>query len=284
MTIKACRKCGSRDLNKLPGGDLGRESFHCRSCGAMGEPRDFNSEGDYHEFMKSIKLSKMTPARKDEIKRGFLKSHYKQIIAFGLLAIILVFIVAGASVIYMVVKHTIPDAENTTTIEVTCDPPFVAIGGSCCVDGNKNSVCDIEEVETTVKQTTSVKAATTVATETTMPTSTVATTLDAATSTPTTVEETTIPTTSTIQPPATTTIKCVSNSDCGKESVKYVCQFGVNIYEIHEIPTCDKPGTEGARCIVKQKGANPYESRTLVLTCKDPKKCVPGEKLCAKPE
>jgi hypothetical protein len=194
----------------------------------------------------------------------------------------LIFIAIAAVVLYLTMRYAMPPSNETgaqtTTVEnITCEPPFAEIGATCCRDQNSNYVCDIEEVavpKTTVP-TTSVEASTTVST-TLEETTSVSTTLEPQTTT----VSTTIEATSSLYVGTTIVIACYKDNDCGTEKVKYVCNLD-DVYEVHEIPVCRNPGTPQATCTVKQRGVNPNEPRTLVLTCKDPKKCVPGEKRCA---
>ena len=59
MNIKACQKCGSRDVRMAGIGEgtiFGLTSWNmvCEKCNYIGTPILFDSEGDYEAFLKEL--------------------------------------------------------------------------------------------------------------------------------------------------------------------------------------------------------------------------------------
>ena len=100
--------------------------------------------------------------------------------------------------------------------EIVCNPPYIRVGATCCLDRNGNSICDKDE--TWPKTTTS------------------------------TTSTTTLPTTSTTVKPRP--VACTVNSDCGEEKTTRICYNG-DVYLKTESPYCTRPGTTYSRCIIK---------------------------------
>ena len=41
----------------------------------------------------------------------------------------------------------IPDSNDNSNNEITCNFPYIKVGNSCCLDGNSNNICDSDEEE-----------------------------------------------------------------------------------------------------------------------------------------
>jgi hypothetical protein len=142
---------------------------------------------------------------------------------------------------------------TTTTTRPLCSPPYLKVGGECCLDENSNGICDSDEITTTTTKATTTKPTTTTR------------------QTTTTVRTTTEPTTTTI-------IKCSSNLDCGTSIDENIC-YEKSIYKVTKIPMCKNPGTEGSYCYIKQVG--PSVLGQLVGKVQDcPNGCDPATVTC----
>ncbi len=115
-----------------------------------------------------------------------------------------------------------PDIPPSTTLStVGCSTNYYEYKiGECCLDTNKNEICDKDESTTTTRKTT-----TTIVVKVTIPKDT--TTIKSASS-----------------------IVCRTNRDCGEYKEKKVCSRG-DVYLQLQSPICKSPGTKNSKCIVK---------------------------------
>jgi len=113
-----------------------------------------------------------------------------------------------------------------------CSKPEVRINGECCLNENKNSVCD--KYETAESTTTMEKITTTIPPETSTTTST------------TTITATSSSTTTT----TTIFVRCKVNSDCGSLNETLICLNG-DVYTFRSSPMCSNPGKPTAYCWTK---------------------------------
>jgi hypothetical protein len=126
-----------------------------------------------------------------------------------------------------------------------CKKPNVKVGGECCVDANKNGVCDKNEKQTST---------------TTVPQST--TTVPPKTSTTSSTSTTTSSTTTT-----TVIIRCRTNADCGARNETRVCMNG-DVYILRVSPRCTNPGTPTASCIISHNKLD-YPEETCTTRCEN---------------
>lgn len=125
-----------------------------------------------------------------------------------------------------------------------CEKPYIVINGKCCLDLNKNKICDESDVTTT----------TTILTTTTTKITTITT---STTTTTTTIIKAT----------------CYKNTDCGNTSYSEpFCYNDISIDKTYSsknfiIPICKNPGNESAECVYLSKKIDEW-------LCKE--KCVNG--------
>ncbi|MCX6695024.1 MAG: hypothetical protein NTU61_01845 [Candidatus Altiarchaeota archaeon] len=111
---------------------------------------------------------------------------------------------SGCTVEFLGAKVELPIGESSTTTVTTpfCRPPYMQIGNECCLDRNRNGICDSDEGTTGDE------------TGTTQPAGVTQTTIAGGATTPTTVPsgatQTTLPATATTQPASPTTTHSVS--------------------------------------------------------------------------
>jgi len=136
------------------------------------------------------------------------------------------------------------DSLDNGANDIVCNPPYLRIGDSCCLDKDGNGICDKDEQSTTTTLKPMVSTTTTVA-----PSPPSTTVLAAVTST---------------QP----LTKCNTNADCGGPVNYTKCSDG-KVIMYSETPICTHPGTPEAKCTMKSK-TSPYEA------CVEGERCVGG--------
>ena len=112
---------------------------------------------------------------------------------------------------------------------VVCEPPYIQVGSSCCLDQDQNNICDRDETKDTHAASTSTLSQATLA---------------STTSTPTT---TTSPTTTITK----AEIACSVNSDCGEQREARICYKG-DVYLKRITPICKHPGSTDAVCMQRE--------------------------------
>jgi hypothetical protein len=146
-----------------------------------------------------------------------------------------------------------------------CSRPNVQIGEECCLDANRNGICDGNETTIMITIATEANAVTALTT-----TETEISTLQSQTTTGLT-------TTSTLAPE--TKVKCYVNNDCGINGTlvtrNYTCNEG-DIYTQYVVYRCTRPGTTESDCIGT-------EDSEIVRKCYSNETCVEGKPRC-KPE
>lgn len=128
---------------------------------------------------------------------------------------------------------------------IVCNPPYIQVGSSCCLDQNENNICDKDEPATTTTTTSTTTTSTTSTTTTT-------TTIIATTTTATTTTTTTTTLAGYIsmcgQPYCNS--KSARNGECiGYETIKQVCVSKtafVMCNNLSVVYNCSK----GAQCIM----------------------------------
>ncbi|MFH0863103.1 MAG: hypothetical protein V1875_08770 [Candidatus Altiarchaeota archaeon] len=149
-----------------------------------------------------------------------------------------------------VLSGCICDPPNDPDAKLVCNQPYIQVGNSCCLDRNKNGICDADELTTTTRATTPTTAA---------PTTTSApVTTQTMPATVTTTVTTTVP-----------AVACSMNKDCG-DVINYTKCYNGNVVMYVETPICTNPGKPAAQCIKKSK-TNAYEA------CPEGTKCISAE-------
>jgi hypothetical protein len=106
-----------------------------------------------------------------------------------------------------------------------CQPPYIPMGETCCLDKDDDGLCDSQQKKKNIEPS--------VTTSNPLPTTTVITSSTTIQSTTTTVR-----------------IICRINSDCGEQIEELVCYRG-DVYKQRITPVCKLPGTFHSSCIEK---------------------------------
>jgi len=139
------------------------------------------------------------------------------------------------------------EPQAQTQPEIVCKPPYILVGGGCCLDRNQNRICDKDETTTTARQTTTTKGTTSTQNQptTTAQTQETATTAQATTTTA-----------------GAQAVRCNTNSDCGQAVEELLCNNG-DVYLKKTIQMCKDPGKPTSSCVAKISATKAQECGDL---------------------